>query len=128
MQQIALDTNIAIDLLNGNQDLLERLGTFDLLCLPVTVCGELLFGALNSGRPEENLQRFKAFIDACEVLNSNVVVAEEYSIIRKALKEIGRPIPENDIWIAAICQVNEIPLLTKDKHFSHIEGMVLIDL
>lgn len=44
----------------------------------------------------------------------------------KTLKDKGTPISENDIWIAATCIVYEIPLATNDKHFSNIEGLILI--
>ena len=109
MKDIALDTNAAIDLLNGKSEVTELLKGFDLIFLPVTVVGELLFGAKNSSRKKENLLNFRNFIESCEVLDTNGLIAEEYSDIRMNLKEKGRPIPENDIWIAAICRSNAIP-------------------
>lgn len=125
MERIALDTNIAIDILNGNEKTVETLSEFDLIYLPITVCGELLFGAKNSSRAEENEAKYQAFIDQCYVLNSSALVAEEYARIRKQLKDNGRPIPENDIWIASICIVNEVPIYTRDKHFLRVEGLTV---
>lgn len=126
MSQIALDTNIAVDLLNGKNEIIEKLEVFEEICLPITVCGELLFGALNSGRSVKNLERFKDFIESCLLLNINSLIAEEYAKLRKELKEKGRPMPENDIWIGATCRSNKIPIFIRDKHFEFIEGITLI--
>ena len=125
MKMTALDTNIAIDLLNGNADSLYKYGKFSFFYLPVTVCGELLYGAMNSSGSKNNLLKYRGFISNCKVLNINSAIAEQYAFIRKRLKEQGTPIPENDIWIAATCMVYEIELATNDKHFSHIKGLVL---
>jgi len=125
-RSIALDSNIAIDFLNGKPETLKFLTNYASLYLPVAVCGELLYGALNLTRHEENYPKFKKFIESCHILNANIVVAEEYAHIRQALKLKGSPIPENDIWIAAICVVFEIPLATNDHHFTNIEQLQLI--
>lgn len=97
MKRVALDTNIAVELLNGNTNTLAKLEKFDIFYLPFTVCGELLFGAINSKKKKSNEKKFKAFIKSCKVLNSNILISEEYSKIRLELKEKGNPIPENDI-------------------------------
>lgn len=97
-----------------------------MIYLPVTVSGELLFGAKNSQQRSTNLDEFRNFIKNCEVLDINYLIAEEYSDIRLKLKQKGKPIPENDIWIAAICIVNGLPLLTSDKHFLDIENLEVI--
>lgn len=123
MKKIALDTNIAISLLNGNEEIVKRVKSFDAIYLPITVCGELLFGAKNSGKSNTNLAFYRDFISACEILDTNALVAEEYSNIRLELKMKGNPIPENDIWIAAICRSYGIPLYTLDKHFANISSL-----
>jgi len=127
-EPIALDTNIVIDVLNNKKVIVESLQDYQDIYLPITVCGELLFGAKNSARYEANVQRFRQFIQACFVLNINELVAEEYSEIRKALKNKGRPLPENDIWIAATCLVNDLPLATHDRHFEMIDSLKLVKL
>jgi len=66
--------------------------------------------------------------NACQVLNINELVAEEYAEIRKVLKDKGRPLPENDIWIAATCLVNDVLLATHDRHFEEIDGLKLVKL
>ena len=127
-EQLALDTNVVIDILNGNKPIIELFKEVSTLFLPVTVCGELLFGAKNSGRPAENEKLFRQFINACELLPCDLVIAEAYSEIRKKLKDKGRPMPENDIWIAATCIAHIIPLATRDQHFKEVEGLKLFAL
>lgn len=125
MKTIALDTNIAIAFLNGEKKIIAKISEYTRIYLPVTVIGELLFGAKNSTRSKENLKRLLSLISACDELGVNSIVAEEYSNIRLALKKKGNPIPENDIWIAAICQVNDIELMTRDQHFRNIDQLKL---
>ena len=48
-----------------------------------------------------------------------------YGVIKQALREKGRPIPENDIWIAAIAQQYGLTLVTRDDHFTAIDGLTL---
>ncbi len=127
-EPIALDTNIVIDVLNNKKVIVKSLQDYQEIYLPITVCGELLFGAKNSARHEANAQLFRQFIQACFVLNINELVAEEYSEIRKALRNKGRPLPENDIWIAATCLVNDLPLATHDRNFEMIESLKLVKL
>ncbi|MBU0764230.1 MAG: type II toxin-antitoxin system VapC family toxin [Bacteroidetes bacterium] len=125
MKTIAVDTNIAIDILNGNEKVISMLDIYSVLCIPVTVCGELLFGAVNSGNSKRNLVKYRGFISNCTILNINTDVAEQYAVIRKNLKKRGTPIPENDIWIAATCIVYDILLATNDRHFSYISSLNL---
>ena len=127
-EQLALDTNIAIDLLNGNKHVIQLLDEVSALFLPVTVCGELLFGAKNSGRPVENERLFRQFINACTLLPCGLAIADAYSEVRKKLKDKGLPIPENDIWIAATCIVHNIPLATRDQHFKEVDDLELFSI
>ncbi len=128
MKEVALDTNIAIKFLNGNLEIIELLKEFDNIFLPIIVCGELLFGAKNSEKRIYNEKKYYEFIQTCSILNTNNLVANEYSEIRKELKDIGNPIPENDIWISALCIVNDISLISSDKHFNKVARLKLIDL
>jgi len=126
VKHIAIDTNIAIALLNNKPIIYSTLNKFDIIYLPITVCGELLFGAKNSKLSIKNTKHYIEFIESCELLDSNLVVAQNYASIRLQLKEKGKPIPENDIWISAICITNNIPLFTLNKHFNYIENLKVI--
>jgi tRNA(fMet)-specific endonuclease VapC len=126
VKRIAIDTNVAIAILNNQLTVIELLKKFQVVCLPVTVCGELFYGAKNSGLSAKNEKRYLAFIETCEILDNHLLVAQTYAEIRLQLKKKGTPIPENDIWIAAACKVNNLPLMTFDKHFKSIEKLKLV--
>jgi tRNA(fMet)-specific endonuclease VapC len=51
--------------------------------------------------------------------------ATSYAKTRLSLKKKGKPIPENDLWIASICIESNIPLISNDSHFEHIDSLKL---
>ncbi|PIY08649.1 MAG: VapC toxin family PIN domain ribonuclease [Flexibacter sp. CG_4_10_14_3_um_filter_32_15] len=122
--RIVLDTNVVSAILKGNAEIVDKLENYT-PCLPVIVCGELLFGANNSSRVAQNIEIITNFINATEILAVTYEVAEKYALVRNQLKKIGRPIPENDIWIAATCLTYQLPVATFDKHFGYVEGINL---
>ncbi len=126
-EKIALDTNVVIDIFNNKSSVTALLSGYQTIYLPITVCGELLFGAKNSTKSLENEQKCHDFISNCNLLNINELIAEEYAKTRNELKKKGRPIPENDIWIAATCIVNNIPLATFDSDFNHVNDLIVIN-
>ncbi len=128
INELVLDINIVIAILNQQSNVVQNLQSVETFYLPITVVGELLFGAKNSSKSNENIPKVWALINRCEIINSNLLIAEEYATIRKELKNKGKPIPENDIWIAAACRTNHLPLATRDKHFQNIERLKLMNL
>jgi tRNA(fMet)-specific endonuclease VapC len=87
--------------LNGDITITKRVLALPEIVLPTIVVGELLFGAENSTRPLKNLPRYLEFISTCEVVPLEKETATIYARTRLALKRKGRPIPMNDVWIAA---------------------------
>jgi tRNA(fMet)-specific endonuclease VapC len=123
-----LDTNIVVAILNGDQTVSQYLASFPTVCLPIPVIGELTFGALNSQRPAENLSRVQKFIGSSRLLDSTVQTARVYAEVRLGLKRKARPIPENDIWIAASAVEHGLPLATRDAHFTNVDQLTLLPL
>ena len=66
-------------------------------------------------------------ISRCGVLDADLETARTYAALRMTLKSKGKPIPENDIWIAAICVQHSIPLASSDGHFVEVPGLTLIE-
>lgn len=118
-----LDSNIVIAFLAGDDSVHNRLAQADELFTPSIVMGELYFGVLKSGRVEENLGRLRRFERACVVLGCDPGTAWEYAGIKNGLRSKGRPIPENDIWIAATARQHGLTLVTRDQHFSAVDGL-----
>ena len=122
---IAVDANAYIAFAGGEPEVLSLLGHAQTVYLPCTVLGELLFGAANSGRPERNRDLVLGFAAPCVPLDVTPAVAARYAVLRLALRRKGRPIPENDLWIAATCLEAGVPLLTADEHFASVDGLEL---
>src|SRR5947207_351494 len=106
---IALDTNQAIHVLNDVRQAISWLNGFNRLSLPVTVLGELRFGAMKSARPQPNVAKVELLAARCKVLDTRALTADLYAKVRIGLFRKGRPIPENDIWIAAACLEHGVP-------------------
>ena len=117
-----LDTNAVVALFNEDR-LLKTLLAGSTLYLPIIVVGELYYGAYKSGKFEINVQRLKQFLSQNVLLNDDEVTGDIYGQIKNALKTKGRPLPENDIWIAAIARQHNLPVVTRDAHFSHIDHL-----
>ena len=126
--RIALDSDIAIKFLNGDKTIESFLSNYTEFYLPVIVVGELIFGALNSRHVDENLARHKKLIQRANILEITEATANIYAKSRLALKKKGTPIPENDLWIAAICIEHKMPFITNDAHFKGIDNLMLLSI
>jgi len=115
-----LDTNALSALADGDEGLAEKMESVSVPSLPSIVLGEFRYGILGSkfhGRYEGWLQNsLKAFA----VISVDGATAVHYAVIRFGLKSRGMPIPENDIWIAALALQYRLPVLSRDRHFSFI--------
>ncbi len=122
-----LDTNIVIALLAGEGSVLSNLGTASEVFLPATVLGELFFGAAKSGRPAENAANVERLAASSVVIPCDLNVAREFGLVKQRLKQKGRLIPENDIWIAATAICHSLVLVTRDRHFLQVERLSITD-
>ena len=119
----ALDTSVAVAILNGEQASSEHWRRASPVRLPVPVLGELLVGARRSGRPTYNEERVWKFTDLLILLPCDAKVGRTYADIWVALMAAGRPIPENDVWVAACCLAAGAVLVSRDRHFDAVEGL-----
>lgn len=120
-----LDTNIVIALFAGEAAILQTLQQAREVFIPSITLGELYYGAMKSGRAEANTLRISEFARSNTILTCDSSTALHYGNIKADLKAKGRPIPENDIWIAAIALQNNLTLVTRDAHLKEIEGLSL---
>jgi tRNA(fMet)-specific endonuclease VapC len=120
-----LDTNIVIGLFSNDPVIVDKISVSKEIYIPVIVIGELYFGATQSTKRDENKNRIKALIENSNILNCTPTTGSFYGIIKATLKSKGNPIPENDIWIAAIAKEHNLSLVTRDKHFDFVEGINL---
>lgn len=121
-----LDTNIVIALFAGDIAVKSGLALAAEVFVPSIVFGELYFGARKSGRPQANLARIDEFAANNVVLGCDTETARRYGDIKDALRIKGRPLPENDIWIAAIAVEHDLTLVSRDAHFDEIEQLKVV--
>jgi len=86
----------------------------------------LLYGVYNSDFEIKGLKQVEEFLKICAVLTPDVRTAHHYGHIKADLKRRGKPIPQNDIWIAAMALDHDLPLVTRDQHFSLIGGLTVL--
>jgi tRNA(fMet)-specific endonuclease VapC len=123
--EIILDTNIIVDIFRGkiNAELVNLSNkTFFISIISV---GELYFGAENSSNPKKHIEQIDLFLQTISIIYIDYETSKNYSKIKAKLKKLGIPIPENDIWIAAITIQNNFLLVSDDKHFENIDGLNL---
>ena len=120
-----LDTNIIIALFAGESTVKDNLAKADEVFVSSIALGELYFGAQKSERAKENIARVDEFASSSVVLGCGLDTARRYAEIKNALKTKGRPMPENDIWIAAIAVQHDLTLITRDAHFSEVKNLRL---
>lgn len=118
-----LDTNALSALADGDDDLEPLLQKIKELWVPVIVLGEYRYG-IRLSRSRARYERWlEDMIDACHVLTIDGETAKEYAGVRDELKRKGRPIPANDLWIAALARQHALPLLSRDRHFDFVRGL-----
>lgn len=123
---LVLDTSVVVAYLRDELDLLGLAGEATFLFLPLVALGELYKGALASNRPQENRRQVDEFLALTALLHPDAATAEVYARVSVQLKRKGRPIPENDVWIAAVALECRLPLVTRDAHFGAVDGLDLL--
>jgi tRNA(fMet)-specific endonuclease VapC len=120
-----LDTCVIIHAFKNNKDITAQLHTFSEIFIPSIVAGELYYGAYCSANVKKHLDQTNQFLQNYTILVPDAITGDFYGSIKSTLKSKGKPIPENDIWIAAIAIQFNLPLFTVDKHFKEIDNIVL---
>lgn len=126
--KLALDTNAYRALDDGNVKLSSLVKTVPQIGVPIIVLGELYYGIFLGGKREKNLSNLNRFLalSRVELLHVDEITAKLFGEIAMQLKQIGRPIQQDDMWIAALCKQYGYTLATNDKDFDAITGLEII--
>lgn len=116
---VLLDTSVIVDYIRGDQRLRPRFAAATMY-VPLVVVGELHFGAQRALRRGDALMQVREFLRTVTVLLPDETTAEQYGQIKAELAAIGRLIPENDVWIAAMARQHDLPVATRDAHFAAV--------
>jgi len=120
---VLLDTNIISAWLKGEKSIADLIDDQEHIFIPVIVIGEMHYGAQYSTNVEKNRINIQKVINHYEVLYVDQDTALVYGVIKAELRKKGCPIPENDIWIAAIAKQHDLTLITRDAHFKNVTGL-----
>jgi tRNA(fMet)-specific endonuclease VapC len=123
---VLLDTNVVVAHFRNDPDLTARLRAATASYLPWVVLGELYYGALRAQRRAAQLALIRDFLQTATLLLPDRSTSERYGQIKTELAGIGRLIPDNDIWIAAMARQFDLPLATRDGHFAAIPHLATL--
>ena len=128
--RVLLDTNAYSALMRGDEAVAERVRRSERLYLSAIVVGELLYGFRCGNRYESNRQQLdeilaSPYVDLLPIRRST---CERFAMVATHLRRKGRPIPGNDMWIAAHAMEAGAELFSYDSHFSAIDNLSFIQL
>ncbi|MDE2980366.1 MAG: type II toxin-antitoxin system VapC family toxin [Gemmatimonadota bacterium] len=128
--RVLLDSSAYSQLMRGRDQVRRIVRDAEEVLLSTVVLGELLYGFRHGSRYERNARGLRAFIDNpfVSVVPVGATTADRYSRIAASLRAKGRPIPTNDVWIAAHAMETGADLVSADRHFEHVDGIVWVGL
>lgn len=126
---ILLDTDVCIELLKGNERVLQRRDQYD---GPVGICfmtiAELYYGAEKSKEPTKNIDTIEKLLLSLEIMQTDIPILKRFGTIKADLQKQGMPVADADVLIAATTLEKAERLVTGNvKHFERIAGLVLED-
>jgi tRNA(fMet)-specific endonuclease VapC len=124
---LILDTNALSAIADGEGSAVEIVKRTERLAVPVIVLGEYRVGIAQSRHRAIYQHWLREWISAVVVLDIDEETTHFYAAIALELKKKGKPIPANDLWIAAACRQYSLPLLSRDKHFDLVSGLRRLD-
>jgi predicted nucleic acid-binding protein len=124
---LILDTNALSAVAEEDSAIVGILAGVEELALPVVALGEYRYGTAQSRYKARYRRWLEELIQDCLILNITEQTTHHYAAIHGELRQAGRPIPTNDLWIAALCRQHELPLLSRDRHFDVVAGIQRVE-
>lgn len=121
-----LDTNALSAVADNVSAAVQIFLNADAIEVPVIVLGEYRFGIAQSLQRDTYERWLTKLIASSRVLDINEHTTRRYADLRLELRKAGRPIPSNDVWIAALSRQHSLPILSRDRHFDGISGVARI--
>jgi len=120
---LILDTNALSATADGDPSAIELLARAQRVAIPVIVLGQYRLGIAQSRHRLSYESWLKEWIASVSILDIDQDTSVVYATIGLELKKRGKPIPANDLWIAAICRQHDLPLLSRDRHFDLVPNL-----
>lgn len=127
--RLALDTNAYRAAADGRPKVVEILRRADIIHVPFIVLGELRGGFAAGTQGKRNEAKLTEFLTSprVRVLLADEQTTHHFGALFAQLRKQGTPIPTNDLWIAALAIQHDLPLLSADRHFSHLPQVLMLD-
>lgn len=127
MRRIIIDTNFYVAFKKNDGVAVNLLRRAEYIAVSTVILGELLAGFRCGAKEEANRSELDQFLDSSRVdlLPLDELTAEFYAQIFYELRKQGRPIPTNDLWLAASALRYGLALATFDVHFKSVSGLLL---
>lgn len=122
-----LDTNALSAAASEDRTIAIALAEAGSLALPVIVLGEYRYGIAQSRHGVVYKKWLDELLPDCAILDVTEATTHHYAAIFLELRKAGKPIPTNDLWIAALCRQHTLPLLSRDRHFDLVRGLKRIE-
>jgi len=122
-----VDTNALSAAAVADPAVLALLARAEQMAIPVIVLGEYRYGIAQSRKRASYESWLTGLLRDCLVLDVNEPTTQHYAQIVLELKRLGKPVPTNDLWIAALCRQHSLPLLSRDRHFDLVAGTKRVD-
>lgn len=122
-----LDTNALSAFVDGHEEVGAVLRAQQRAAIPVIVLGEFRYGIAGSRHRKAYQAWLDQHLQSFDILEVSAETTQHYASLRTRLKTLGRPIPANDVWIAAIAIQHALPILSRDQHFDALPGVRRID-
>ena len=121
-----VDSDILIYFLKKHPQVTQKFEATDPDQIGTTIINyaELLFGAYNSAKVQQNLNNIKSFLETISIINFDKNAGEIFAQLKTNLRKSGKVIADLDLIIASICLSNDFILVTNNtKHFGRIEEL-----
>src|SRR5208283_2862600 len=127
MKRILIDTNAYAAFKKNETDAVSIFKTVEYIGVNIVVLGELLSGFKGGNKEATNKKEFEQFLDSprVNVIQLDEETAEFYAKVYWDLKRKGKPVPTNDLWVAASAMRHGLALFSYDEHFDNIDGLIL---
>ena len=112
-----IDTNALSAFADGVPEVGAALRLQQRAAIPVIVLGEFRYGIIDSKHRKTYEEWLDANLRHFDLLAVTAETTVPYAAVRASLKRLGRPIPANDAWIAALAVQHQLPILSRDEHF-----------
>lgn len=122
-----IDTNAMSAAAEEHPAVMKILAAASQLAIPVIVIGEYRYGIAQSRYKVRYRRWLNALIEDCTILDINDQTTHHYAEVSVELRQAGKPIPTNDLWIAALCRQHGLPILSRDRHFDSVTGVQRLD-